>query len=112
MTGTALWLMAITLIVVGLLIYFYSVVNEEKRRADQQAPISRLEDEAKELVVTCLTSPDPYQRQAMARQLAEFASVDEVVLQILQELADGDEDEGVRKTAQHSLLILDNNTLQ
>jgi len=107
MTVTVLWLIAIALIVVGLLVYFYSALNEEKRKAVRQEPIDgELEDEAKELVVTCLTSSDPYQRQAMAKQLTEFESVDDIVLQILQELADGDEDEEVRKTAVSTLQVL------
>lgn len=107
MTVTVLWLIAIVLIVVGLIVYFYSVLNEEKRKADQRESIdSELEDDAKELVVTCLTSTDAYQRQAMAKQLAEFESVDDVVLQILQEMAVGDEDEGVRKTAVATLQVL------
>jgi uncharacterized membrane protein len=108
MTGTVLWLIAIALIVVGLLIYFYSALNEEKRKADQQAvTTSQLEDDAKELVIDCLTSPDSYQRQAMAKQLAEFESVDEVILQLLQDMAVGDEDEGVRETAVATLQVLD-----
>ena len=107
MTVTVLWLIAIVLIVVGLLVYFYSALNEEKRRSAQQAATAnQLEDDAKELVVTCLTSSDAYQRQAMAKQLAEFESVDEVVILILQEMADGDEDEGVRKTAVATLQVL------
>jgi len=107
MTGTVLWLIAIALIVVGLLVYFYSALNEEKRKAAQrESTNSQLEEDAKELVVTCLTSSDPYQRQAMAKQLAEFESVDDVVLHILQEMADGDEDEGVRKTAVSTLKML------
>lgn len=107
MTGTVLWLIAIALIVLGLLAYFYGVLEEEKRKAAQREfQSSQLEDDAKELVVTCLTSLDPYQRQAMAKQLAEFESVDEVVLQILQEMAVEDEDEGVRKTAVATLQVL------
>jgi hypothetical protein len=35
----------------------------------------------------------------MVKQLAEFAAVDEVVLQLLQDMAAGDEDDGVRETA-------------
>ena len=107
MTATLLWLMAIAFIVVGLLVYFYGVLNEEKRKAAQrEAATSQLEDDAKELIIDCLTSPDPYQRQAMAKQLAEFAAVDDVVLQLLQDMADGDEDDGVRKTAVNTLKML------
>ena len=109
MTGTVLWLIAIALIVVGLLIYFYSALNEERRKAAQrESTNSQLEEDAKELVIDCLTSPDSYQRQAMAKQLAEFTSVDEVILQLLQDMAVGDEDEGVRKTAVSTLQVLNN----
>jgi HEAT repeat protein len=107
MTGTVLWLIAIGLIVVGLVIYFYSVLNEERRKAAQRESIgSQLEEDAKELVIDYLTSPDSYQRQAMAKQLAEFESVDEVILQLLLDMAVGDEDEGVRKTAVATLRVL------
>ena len=107
MTATLLWLIAIAFIVVGLLVYFYGVLNEEKRRAAQrEAATSQLEEDAKELIIDCLTSPDPYQRQAMAKQLAEFAAVDEVVLQLLQDMAAGDEDDGVRETAVNTLQVL------
>ena len=108
MTATVLWLMAITFIVVGLLVYFYGVLNEEKRKAAQRETASnQLEDDTKELIIDYLASPDPYQRQAMAKQLAEFEAVDEVVLQLLQDMAAGDEDEGVRKTAVDTLQVLD-----
>ena len=107
MTATLLWLIAIAFIVVGLLVYFYGVLNEEKRRAAQrEAATSQLEEDAKELIIDCLTSPDPYQRQAMVKQLAEFAAVDEVVLQLLQDMAAGDEDDGVRETAVATLNTL------
>ena len=107
MTATLLWLIAIAFIVVGLLVYFYGVLNEEKRKAAQrEAVTSQLEEDAKELIIDCLTSPDPYQRQAMAKQLAEFAAVDEVVLQLLQDMAAGDEDDGVRETAVATLNTL------
>lgn len=109
MTVTVLWLIAIGFIVVGLLVYFYGVLNEEKRKAAQrEIASSQLEDDAKEMIVDCLTSPDPYQRQAMAKQLAEFEAVDEVVLQLLQDMAVGDEDDGVRKTAVSTLQVLNN----
>ena len=107
MTTTLLWLIAIAFIVVGLLVYFASVLNEKKRESAQQESVdSLLEDDTKELILDCLTSSDAYQRQAMAKQLAEFESVDEVVLQLLQDMAVGDEDDGVRETAVATLQIL------
>jgi reverse gyrase len=107
MTVTFLWLVAIGFIVVGLLVYFYGVLNEEKRKAAHRNRAStQLEDDAKELIIDSLTSSDSYQRQAMAKQLAEFEVVDDVVVQLLQEMAESDEDQGVRETAVATLKIL------
>lgn len=104
MTGTVLWLIAIAFIVVGLILYFYGVLNEEKRKAKQRETFDGpLEDETKEVIVDSLTSPDPYLRKAMAKLLTDFDSVDEIVLQLLQEMAEGDKDKGVRETAVKTL---------
>jgi hypothetical protein len=107
MTVTILWLIAILFIVVGLLVYFYEVIQEERRRLGQrESSYDWLEGDAKELIVTSLTSSDPYQRQAMAKQLADFDVVDDVIMLLLQEMAEGDDDRGVRKTAAATLQSL------
>ncbi len=64
------------------------------------------EDGMKEMVVNSLTSSYRYERQAMAKRLAEQEVVDDVFLQLLQDMAVGDEDEEVRETAVATLKAL------
>ncbi len=109
MTVTVLWLCAIGFIVVGLLVYFYGVLSEERRKAAQREAVSGpIEDETKEVIIDSLTSSDPYIRRGMLTLLSDFDSVDDVILNLLKEMAETDEDRGVRETAVSTLKTLQN----